>query len=87
MNVQFIELKENHLPEIQSIYNWYVQNSTATFHIEPVEIEKLREFIYIKHPLYQSFVIHFNNEMAGYCYLTNHKPSRPIIARQKSLFI
>jgi phosphinothricin acetyltransferase len=73
MDIIFEELKEQDLPEVKKIYDWFIENSTATFHTEPIRIDQLNEFIYIGHPLYQSFLIYFNNEIAGYCYLTNYK--------------
>jgi len=73
MDILFEELGEQDLPEVKKVYDWYIENSTATFHTEPIRIDQLKEFIYIGHPLYQSFLIYFNNEIAGYCYLTNYK--------------
>jgi L-amino acid N-acyltransferase YncA len=73
MKIHFEELKEHHLPEIKLIYDWYIKNSTATFHTEPIQLDQLKEFIYIGHPLYKSFLIRLNNELVGYCILTNHK--------------
>lgn len=73
MNIDFEVLQEQHLPQIKSIYDWYIQNSTATFHTEPIKIDQLKEFIYIGHPLYKSFLINYGEELAGYCILTNHK--------------
>lgn len=74
MNIRFETLKPDHLPEIESIYNWYVLNSTATFHTNPIGVEQLKEIIYINHPRYKSYVIMSDNVLAGYCYLTRHKP-------------
>lgn len=73
MDIQFEELREHHLAEIKSIYDWYIENSTATFHTQPIQIEQLKEFIYIGHPLYKSFIIKAGPDLAGYCILTNHK--------------
>jgi len=73
MDVLFKELEEKDLPEVLKIYNWYIQHSTATFHTEPVPIDQLKEFIYINHPLYKSFLIYQNNDIAGYCFLTHYK--------------
>lgn len=73
MNIKFEELQEHHLPEIKKIYDWYIKNSTATFHTEPITLNQLKEFIFIDHPLYTSYLITLNNQIAGYCYLTNHK--------------
>ncbi|RNL91332.1 N-acetyltransferase [Sinomicrobium pectinilyticum] len=73
MSIAFEELREEHLPEVKKIYDWYIANSTATFHTEPVEIEELREFIYLGHPRYSSCLIRSGNEIAGYCFLTPYK--------------
>jgi phosphinothricin acetyltransferase len=69
----FQVLQEHDLPEVKKIYDWYIKNSTATFHTEPIQIEQLREFIYINHDLYKSYLIYYDQKLAGYCFLTNHK--------------
>jgi len=74
MSIQFIPLTEQHIPEVLSIYNWYVDNSTATFHTEPISVNEMRSFLHVNHPIYQSFIILYKSSLAGYCYLTNHKP-------------
>lgn len=73
MNIIFEELQEQHLQEVKKIYDWYVKNSTATFHTKPVQTEELKEFIYTKHPLYTSLLIYADGELAGYCFLTPYK--------------
>lgn len=73
MNLAFREINDRDFPELKKIYDWYIANSTATFHTEPITIEQLKEFIYVGHPLYKSFLIHSDGELAGYCILTNHK--------------
>lgn len=73
MDIQFDELKELDLPEVKEIYDWYIKNTTATFHTEPITTEQLKEFIYIHHSLYRSYLIHANNKIAGYCFITNYK--------------
>jgi L-amino acid N-acyltransferase YncA len=73
MKILFKEIQEQDLPEIKKIYDWYIANSTATFHTEPIQIDQLREFIYIDHPLYKSYLIWCNSDIAGYCFLTNYK--------------
>ena len=74
MNIKFEPLRQDHFPVIESIYNWYVHNSTATFHTNPIGIDQLKEFIFINHRIYKSFIIMLDNALAGYCYLTRHKP-------------
>ncbi|VBB48093.1 Sortase-like acyltransferase [uncultured Paludibacter sp.] len=73
MNIKFKEIEEQDLLEVKKTYDWYILNSTATFHTEPIQIDQLKEFIYINHPLYKSYLIFENDKIAGYCLLTNYK--------------
>jgi phosphinothricin acetyltransferase len=73
MNIQFRPLNEPDFAEVKRIYDWYVANSTATFHTEPVQIGELKEFIYTDHPRYKSYLIHLDGKIAGYCYFTYYK--------------
>lgn len=73
MQIRFEEIKEQDLLEVQHIYDWYIENSTATFHTEPIRIDQLKEFIYVNHALYQSYLIYADDTITGYCYLTNYK--------------
>lgn len=73
MDIKFKEMKEGDLSEVKKIYDWYIENSTATFHTEPIRIDQLKEFIYVSHPLYKSYLICIENEISGYCFLTNYK--------------
>jgi len=73
MNITFKEISEHDLPEVKKIYDWYIKNSTATFHTEPILIDQLKEFIYFNHQLYKSYFIFENEAIAGYCILTNYK--------------
>jgi len=80
MEVTFREISENDLPVIKNIYDWYILNSTATFHTEPISIDQLKDFIYIGHPLYKSYLICSGADVAGYCIITNYK-KRPAYDR------
>ena len=73
MDITFKAIQETDLPTIKEIYDWYIANSTATFHTEPIRIEQLKEFIYINHPPYNSYLIYADREVAGYCFLTYYK--------------
>lgn len=66
-------LVEEDLDFVKQVYDWYVLNSTATFHTEPVTTEELKEFLYVQHPRFQSFIILADGQPVGYCYLTNYK--------------
>ncbi|MBZ4188845.1 GNAT family N-acetyltransferase [Niabella beijingensis] len=67
------ELATEDLHFVKQVYDWYVLHSTATFHTEPVTIDELREFIYIGHPRFRSWLILDGQQPVGYCYLTNYK--------------
>lgn len=73
MNLRFTDLTERDFPAVKAIYDWYILNSTATFHTEPIQIDQLREFIYLDHPIYKSYLIYDGERLAGYGILTNHK--------------
>ena len=73
MDIRFKEIEEAELVTVKTIYDWYVAHSTATFHTEPIRIDQLKEFIYIGHPLYKSYLLYIGGEIAGYCFLTNYK--------------
>ncbi|UGU15995.1 N-acetyltransferase family protein [Sinomicrobium kalidii] len=73
MNITFEELQEKHLHKVKEIYDWYIKNSTATFHTEPVQTDELKEFIYTGHPRYASYLIYADGDLAGYCFLTPYK--------------
>lgn len=73
MNIQFEPLKDSDFPELKRIYDWYIANSTATFHTEPIAISELKEFIYVNHPRYKAYLIYLEGKVAGYCYFTYYK--------------
>ncbi|WP_018627119.1 GNAT family N-acetyltransferase [Niabella aurantiaca] len=72
-SIMLTEIKEADLPVVKEIYDWYVLHSTATFHTEPVTIDELKEFIYIGHPRFKSWMVLDDEKPAGYCYLANYK--------------
>lgn len=73
MEIVFTEIAEQDLPVIREIYNWYVVHSTATFHLEPVETDEMKAFLYLGHPLYRSYLIRLASDTAGYCLLTHFR--------------
>lgn len=71
--LHFKELIQADLNHVKEIYDYYVLNSTATFHTEPVSIDELAEHIYINHPRYKSYLIMWENQIIGYCYFSYYK--------------
>ncbi len=86
MQISFTPLTLENLHAVKAIYDWYIKNATATFHTEPITLEQLQEFIFIDHLLYKSFLIHADDELAGYCFLTYHK-KRPAYDRTAEISI
>lgn len=86
MQISFTPLTGDKLLDIKAIYDWYIKNSTATFHTEPITLDQLQEFIFIGHPLYKSFLIYADGALAGYCFLTYHK-KRPAYDRTAEISI
>ncbi|MFX1257134.1 MAG: GNAT family N-acetyltransferase [Promethearchaeota archaeon] len=72
-NLNFKEVKEEDLKIIQKIYNFYIENTTATFHINKLSIEDLRELIPINHSRYKSYLICENDLIYGYCLISQYK--------------
>jgi len=73
MDLVYRDIQEKDLPLIKAIYDWYIANSTATFHTEPIQVEQLKEFLFFNHPVYKSFLIYRDDEPLGYCFLTYYK--------------
>ena len=73
MEIRFEEIRDEDLPEVKKIYDWFVANSTATFHTEPISLDKLKEFLYPGHSVYKSYLLFADPDIAGYCFLTYHK--------------
>ena len=73
MSIEYLELKEEDLPVVKEIYDYYVLNSTATFHKVEVTIQELKDSILICHPKYKSFIIRFNQTICGFCYISQYK--------------
>ncbi|MDD1719818.1 MAG: N-acetyltransferase family protein [Methanoregulaceae archaeon] len=71
--IEFCPVNEEDLGIIKGIYDYYILNSTATFHGREISIGELREFLFIGNPKYPSFLIKENTEIIGYCFLTQYK--------------
>lgn len=72
-DVEFVELREEHLDKILKIYNYYVINTTATLHINPLSRDKMREIVFFDDPKYRTYVIFKHKSICGYVTLTQYK--------------
>ena len=73
MKQEFNDLQEEDLDIVKEIYDYYILNSTYTFHTEPLSVQQLKEIIPTGHPRYKSFLIKYDGSIAGYCYISQYK--------------
>lgn len=62
---------EKLLPELMAIYNYYILNTTVTFHTKEMDINGMREILFDSDPRFQSFIIMDGDELCGYCILAH----------------
>ncbi|MBN1158329.1 MAG: N-acetyltransferase, partial [Bacteroidales bacterium] len=67
MTLELVELGDQDFQVVKEIYDYYILNSTYTFHTEALSIQELKEIILTGHPKYKSFLIHYDGNAAGYC--------------------
>ncbi len=72
-NVGFKPLQDDDFVEVKKIYDYYILNTTATWHTEPVSLQELKSAIYVNHPRYKSFLIWVDGVVAGFCYFAEYK--------------
>ena len=86
MELEFKPLAENDIPIVKEIYDYFVLNSTATFHTIPVSPDYLKEMIPVDHPKYRSYLIKVDNQICGYAYFAQYK-NRPAYDRTAEVTI
>ena len=69
VEITFKPVQKSDLASVTAIYNYYVENSTATFHLAPIAEQEMEGTLLLGHPLYKSFVVLCSNEIVGFCYL------------------
>jgi L-amino acid N-acyltransferase YncA len=72
-NYFFQEVKEEHISDLLEIYNYYVLNTTATFHSSPLTEDDMRKLVMFSDSKYRTFVISDKKAIQGYVLLTQHK--------------
>jgi L-amino acid N-acyltransferase YncA len=73
MNLLFNEVSQNDISFITELYNYYIINTTATFHTNPLNHDEMQSLLFFKETIYKSFVIICNNHKAGYVFISPHK--------------
>lgn len=69
-DIVFEELKKEEIEEILHIYNYYVLNSSATFHKHIVDLEEMKSIVFFKGPVYKTFAIKNKGNICGYVLIT-----------------
>jgi L-amino acid N-acyltransferase YncA len=69
----FHEVTEAHLPELREIYNYYVRETTISFHMEEQSLSEMKQNVMHANPRYPAYVIQRDGIMQGYVLITQHK--------------
>jgi L-amino acid N-acyltransferase YncA len=69
----FTEIGEEHLEDVLDIYNYYVLNTTVSFHTEPLSLSDMRQYVMNGDKRYKSYCILHDSELKGYVLITRHK--------------
>ena len=69
----FQKAEEKDLETMLEIYNFYLVTTTATFDHGKISREELLHRIFIGHEKYQTYLIRYHNETAGFCFLTQYR--------------
>lgn len=64
---------EKLLPELTAIYNYYILNTTVTFHSKKIDMNGMREILFDDNPRFSSYAIFNGDDLCGYCILTHFK--------------
>ena len=68
--LEFVETKKKHIKKLLKIYNYYIENSIATFHKEKIDKKHMRNIVFFDDILYKTYTILLNNQIIGYCLMT-----------------
>ncbi|ASA20876.1 GNAT family N-acetyltransferase [Paenibacillus donghaensis] len=71
--LDFTEISEEHLPGVLEIYNYYVRNSTVSFHTELLTLAEMRQSVLSGDKRYRSYAIQEQGELLGYVLIARHK--------------
>jgi L-amino acid N-acyltransferase YncA len=86
MEIQLVDMTDTDFDLVKEIYDYYILNTTATFHTDKITTAELKEYILIGHPKYKSFLIKQNDVTYGFCYINRFK-DRPAYDRTAEVTI
>ena len=67
--IKLIPVEDKYLSQILDIYNYYVENSIATYACDKVELNEIRKMVYYDDKRFGAFVILDGEDVVGYCIL------------------
>lgn len=70
MHIEFREINENDLQEVLSIYTYYVENTTFSFHMHSLTAEEIRCLVFFDNPKYKAYVMLDREAICGYMILS-----------------
>jgi phosphinothricin acetyltransferase len=73
MPYHYIAVREKHLQSLAEILNYYVINTTVTFHTQVLSAEDMYAKVFFSDPIYGTFLIMEEKEIVGYCTLMQWK--------------
>ena len=71
--MQLIGIEERHLPKVLDIYNYYVTQTTVSFHTAELTLDEIRQNVMNGSSRYPTYVVEDAGSMIGYALLTQHK--------------
>ncbi|UQZ36266.1 GNAT family N-acetyltransferase [Paenibacillus sp. PK3_47] len=71
--LSFTEIGEEHLEDVLDIYNYYVMNTTVSFHTEPQTLQEMRQAVLNGDHRFKSYAIVQDGSMRGYVLIARHK--------------
>lgn len=73
--IDFVPVAEKHVDAIRDIYNYYVENTTVTFHSQLLDNKEMEEILYFKNPRFSSYsILNLEKEVVGYVIIGYYKP-------------
>ena len=67
------EVLKDELNIILNIYNYYIENTTANYYHNSVPVEILKSHIFINHDKYKTYLVYYQNDLIGFCYITRFR--------------
>ena len=89
LDVQFVPMREEFVEEIRQIYNYYVVNTTASFHQHEISFEEMHDLLFYANPRFQSFAIFTSDleTLIGYIGLKQYSVREFVRSYRRSIFL